>query len=107
MSTAGKWRIVEMDVWDLGAIELLGPGYIELNQHGTGRFRFIAVDGRMDCRNTIRDGRRAIEFTWEGNDECDPVLTSAQPRPQGRLFASGDSPLSESVDEALVRFDEG
>lgn len=39
----GRWRIVEMEMWDQGAIELLGPGFIEFTGDGTSRFAFIAV----------------------------------------------------------------
>jgi hypothetical protein len=27
----------------------------------------------MDCRETTRDGRPCVEFTWEGSDEGDQV----------------------------------
>lgn len=73
MNVAGKWRITEMDLWDLDAIELLGPGFINFDSDNTGHFRFIAVDGWMDCRDAIREGSRAVEFSWSGNDECDPA----------------------------------
>lgn len=29
MSLTGRWRIVEMDVWDRDTIDLLGPGFVE------------------------------------------------------------------------------
>ncbi len=25
----------------------------------------------MDCRDAPRDGRPGVEFSWEGNDDCD------------------------------------
>ncbi|HEV2921614.1 MAG TPA: hypothetical protein VG673_20610 [Actinomycetota bacterium] len=73
MSMTGAWRIVEMDLWDAEAIDLLGPGYIQFGADRTGRFRFIAVEGWMDCHSGPRDGRPCVEFTWEGNDESDPA----------------------------------
>ena len=73
MSMTGAWRIVEMDLWDAEAIDLLGPGYIQFGADRTGRFRFIAVEGWMDCHSGQRDGRPCVEFTWEGNDESDPA----------------------------------
>ena len=69
---SGKWRITEMDLWDREAIDLLGPALIEFKGEG-GQFRFIAVDGWMDCRHGQRNGRSSVDFTWDGNDECDPV----------------------------------
>ncbi len=49
MSIQGPWRIVEMELWDQDAIDLLGPAFIEIGDND-GTFRFIAVDGWMDIR---------------------------------------------------------
>lgn len=46
---------------------------MEILDDGQGRFRFIAVEGWMDTRSVERDARPGIEFSWEGNDESDPV----------------------------------
>jgi hypothetical protein len=73
MGVTGAWRIVEMDLWDAEAIDLLGPGFIKFGGDRSGRFRFIAVEGWMDCHGGQRDGRPCVEFTWEGSDECDPA----------------------------------
>ena len=62
-----------MDSWDRDAIELLGPAFIEFNPDRTGRFRFIAVEGNLDCRDADREGCPSVEFTWEGQDEGDPA----------------------------------
>jgi len=72
MSITGKWRITEMDLWDREAIDLVGPAFIEFGGQG-GRFRFIAVEGWMNCRHKERSGPPYVEFTWDGNDECDPA----------------------------------
>lgn len=71
MHVTGRWRIVEMDLWDLEAIDLLEPAFIEFRRDRTGQFRFIAVEGWMDCAHGKRDGRPSADFTWEGNDEGD------------------------------------
>ena len=71
MRLIGRWRIVEMDMWDRDAIDLVEPGFIEFAGDGTGQFGFIAVRGWMDCRSTERDGRPAVEFSWDGDDEGD------------------------------------
>jgi hypothetical protein len=62
-----------MDLWDADAIELVGPAVIEIRPDGTGWFRFIAVEGHMDCRHVEREGRPAVEFSWDGRDEDDRV----------------------------------
>jgi len=46
---------------------------MEIKNDGTGRFQFGAVGGLIDCRSTVRDGKQAIGFSWEGVDEGDPV----------------------------------
>lgn len=73
MSLTGRWRIVEMDMWDRDAIDLIEPGFIEFTEDGMGQFGFIAVRGWMDCCSTTRNGRACVEFSWDGNDEGDQV----------------------------------
>lgn len=71
MNVEGRWRIVEMELWDSDAIDLIEPGFIEIRSDGTGSLRFIAVEGWMDIREVDRGGLPGIEFSWEGNDEGD------------------------------------
>ena len=73
MSLFGTWRITAMDLWDREAFDLLDPAFFSFDGKRCGKFRFIAVEGSMDCRYRQRDGRAVVEFTWEGNDECDPA----------------------------------
>lgn len=70
---AGRWRIVDMELWDAAAIDLVGPGFIEFDPDGLGRLGFIAVEGQLDCRDVVRDGQPGVEFTWQGTDDGDPV----------------------------------
>jgi len=67
----GRWRIVEMDLWDRDALDLVQPAYIEFDDCGRGRFGFIAVEGDLDCRYAEVDGRARLDFTWEGDNEGD------------------------------------
>jgi hypothetical protein len=62
-----------MDLWDQDAVDLMGSAIVEINADGTGMMRFIAVAAVLDHRPAQRDGRAAIEFTWDGNDEGTPV----------------------------------
>lgn len=73
MTLTGRWRIVQMDLWDLEAIDLVGPGFFEFGGEDAGHFGFIAVQAGMDCRHSERDGRPCVEFTWDGWDEGDQV----------------------------------
>lgn len=85
MSFSGKWRVTEMDAWDREAFDLLGPAFFSFDGRRSGNLRFIAVEGRMDCRHGKRDGRPFVEFTWDGNDECD----AASGRGWGRVEKDG------------------
>lgn len=67
----GSWRITDMELWDEDARDLVGPAYIKFGRDGTGEFRFIAVQGWMDCRFTERDGKPRVTFSWQGWDETD------------------------------------
>ena len=65
----GKWRIVEMELWDTDFLDLVEPAHILLEAKGGGEFVFGAVRGGLDCRYS-RDG---VSFTWQGFDEMDPA----------------------------------
>jgi hypothetical protein len=65
----GKWRIVEMDLWDKSYLDMLGPAHITFQSKGRGEFAFGCVQATMTCDF----GRETVFFTWEGFDEMDPV----------------------------------
>jgi len=69
----GRWNIVSMTEWDKDYINAEVQAFIEFDAETSGEFQFGYVQGEMDCRLTTRDGEPAIEWTWEGNDENDPV----------------------------------
>jgi hypothetical protein len=69
----GTWRIAEMEVWDRDAFNLVGPAHFTFEKNALGSFRFIAVEGDMDCRFSERDGQPLVEFSWVGADENDPA----------------------------------
>lgn len=69
----GKWLIVEMEAWDQEYVNMEVPGHFTFNKDGKGQFHFGLVQGEMDCRLENRDGEARIEFSWEGQEELDPV----------------------------------
>ncbi len=83
----GTWHIVEMHLWDRDAIDLVGPGLIELRRDRTGRLSFIAVDATLDVRYLDSDGTPSAEFSWDGFDEGDQVSGrgNASLHPDGTL----------------------
>lgn len=85
MTMWDRWRILWMDQWGRDAIDLVGPGFIEFHEDGTGEFGFVAVRGWMDWRTTDHDGPDRVEFSWHGDDEGDDVSG----RGWARLTADG------------------
>ncbi len=70
----GRWLIEQMDQWDVDEeCEELQP-FIEFDRSDTGQFQFGCVHGQMDCQITQRDGKPAVEFSWDGHDECEHVF---------------------------------
>jgi hypothetical protein len=69
----GNFHITHMDEWDQDFVDAEVPGYVRFDRHGRGKFQFGYVTGQMDCKQTERDGRPAVEWTFEGNDEMDPI----------------------------------
>ncbi len=79
---AGRWRITWMEQWDQDFVDAEVEGFFEFRSNGLGEFQFGYVHGEIDYRQTTRDGKPAVEFSWEGNDELDPA--------QGRGWATLD-----------------
>jgi hypothetical protein len=63
----GPWRIIETEVWDRDALDLVVPAHITFTAGGLGHFQMIAVQGDIDARF---EGDR-VQFSWTGNDEGD------------------------------------
>jgi hypothetical protein len=78
----GTWKITEMDQWDMDYIDMESPGCIVIDKNGQGKIHFGAVEVGIDCRIEPSGDGVCLEFSFEGNDECDPV--------SGRGWASID-----------------
>jgi len=88
----GKWRIVEMALWDTGFLDLVEPASISFDAQGRGAFVFGAVQGSLHCRY----GPDSVRFTWQGFDEMDPVC------------GAGDAELDEGgLLTGEIRFHDG
>ena len=93
----GRWRIVDMEMWDKSFIDMEVPGYIQFEDNNSGEFQFGLVRGDMDCRIVPFGDSERLEFSWDGSDEMDPVSGRgwAQINEDGRLegmiyFHEGD-----------------
>ncbi|WP_312022772.1 hypothetical protein [Bradyrhizobium sp. 2S1] len=72
---AGRWRIVEMDVWDNDFLDLVEEAHLTFQGKSDDEIAFGALKGFLDVRYGTRDGSACTEFSWEGHDENDPSLT--------------------------------
>jgi len=87
----GDWRIIEMELWDQGDLDLVAPAMLCLEPNGVGQIAFIAIEAQFDYRIVMRDGLPAIEFSFQGFDEGDEVTGRGWAilqgeQLQGRLF---------------------
>lgn len=67
----GWWKIVSMTGWDQDFVDAEVPGFIEIESGGMGHFQFGYVRANLDAREGMRDGKPAVEFSFEGMDEMD------------------------------------
>src|ERR1700681_3977417 len=70
---AGRWRIVEMDVWDKDFLDLVETAHLTFKGAADGEIAFGALKGFLDVRYGTRDDSACAEFSREGNDENDPA----------------------------------
>ncbi len=63
---AGKWEIMETEMWAKEDLDLTETAYIQFDG-SSGQFHFICVDGYMDVEYTSE----RVDFSWLGNDETD------------------------------------
>jgi hypothetical protein len=79
----GRWRIVETELWDQEALDLVVPAYIRFDRKGLGEMQLIAIGASIDYRVEPRDGAFVLEFSWSGFDEMDAISGRAWARIDG------------------------
>jgi hypothetical protein len=85
----GKWRIFQMEVWGKDYFDMEVKAYISIDSRTTGEFQFSLVNCSIDGEIVkYRDGNR-FEFTWDGNDECDPASGSGRVKLIGKNLLDG------------------
>ena len=67
----GKWRIIDTDLWDVDALDLMEPAHITFDASGLGELQLIAIGAAIDYRVSERDGMPFVEFSWSGYDDSD------------------------------------
>jgi hypothetical protein len=68
---AGRWRIVETDVWDNDFLDEIEEAHITFHGGSDGEIVFGALSGSLDVRYGSREGSACAEFSWEGFDDND------------------------------------
>ena len=69
----GTWHIYEMETWSEDYFNMEVQAYIDITEKNTGRFQFGLVSGYIDGEVVEYPEENRFEFTWDGNDECDPT----------------------------------
>ena len=98
----GTWRIVDMEMWDRDALDLVEPAHIIFEPDGMGSLVFIAIMAGVDYRVLDRDGQPSVEFSWEGFSEGDRIsgrgcASIVGDEMRGRLFIhAGDDSSFEA-----------
>ena len=67
----GKWRIIEMEMWDQDFIDMETEGHFLFEDDDLGSFQFGLVQGQIDYRVEKMGEIERLEFSWEGQDEND------------------------------------
>lgn len=102
MQYSGKWRITEMAMWDSDYLDMEVEAYIEIDQTGSGEFQFGLVSGEIDGEVVKDRDDERFEFTWDGNDECDPASGSGWLRLKGKNSLDGRIKFHQGDSSSLV-----
>ena len=72
----GTWHIYEMEVWDEDYFNMEVQAYIKVWPNNLGGFQFGLVSGSLDGFIEVESGKERFVFTWDGQDEMDPMTGS-------------------------------
>ena len=96
-SFVGEWRITSMQTWNADYYDMDGPARVRIEPvrgepgTATGQLRFGLIQGEMDCRYQLNEGKARLCFSWAGDDEGDPMsgrgwLEVAKGKMSGQIF---------------------
>jgi hypothetical protein len=69
----GRWRIVEMDVWDNDVLDEFEEAHITFKGGRDGEIAFAALSGSLDVRYGARDGSAGAGVLLGGFDDNEPA----------------------------------
>ena len=64
--------------------------FIRVTSNGSGNFQYGLVSGGIDGEVVKIGNVERFEFTWEGQDECDPALGSGWLKHSGKDKLKGN-----------------
>lgn len=73
MNFAGTWIITEMEMWDADYFNMEVQAYFRIKANGMGSFQFGLVAGGLDGEVVKLGKTERFAFTWEGQDEMEPI----------------------------------
>jgi hypothetical protein len=65
----GTWRITATDLWAPADLDEFAPAHITFGANRHGELQLIAIEADIDYRVGKRDGKAAVEFSWQGSDD--------------------------------------
>jgi hypothetical protein len=89
----GKWRITSMSEWDKEYCDMEVQAYLNIEKNLMGDFQFGLVSGQIDGRIVKRPDGDCFDFTWDGNDECDPASGNGWMKLKDKNNAEGEIKL--------------
>ncbi len=80
----GTWHIYEMEQWDEEYFNMDVQAYIEVRSDNLGNFQFGFVTGYLDGYIEVGFDEQRFVFTWEGQDDMEPMTGSGWMKLQGK-----------------------
>ena len=104
MEFLGKWRIIEMEMWDEDYFNMEVEAYIKIEENGLGEFQFGLVHGFIDGKIVKYNDGNKFEFSWQGNDEMDEASGSGwiKFRSEVKNVIDGEFRFFKGEDSAFV-----
>jgi len=76
-------------MWDEEYFNMEVQAFFTINRDYSGKFQFGLVSGIIDGEKIKEGSSEKLEFTWEGNDECDLAFGSGWLRLKDQITMEG------------------
>ena len=91
----GRWRIVETELWDQKALDLVVPAYMRFDRDGLGEMELIAIGASIDYRVEQRDGAFVLEFRGPASTRWMQPAAAPGPGSMATRYAGRSSSIRE------------